>query len=197
MVSTEVRQKKRKNLLYWIVFTAGAVVLLGAAVAIYHYRGNLATWQLEEKQARLWDVVLKAVAGSVAIIGALITASKYIDEKVQQREQDWREKRKDFLQEQQAVYGRLGRSLARIMNHDPGDTDWNLVKEEFYEIYWGEIPLVADEAVMNLLKEFSDKPHEAKTKENKEALREQVEAITKACRKSLEDEWKDIKKAEE
>jgi hypothetical protein len=111
VVSTEVRQKKRKNLLYWIVFTAGAVVGLGAAVAIDYHSGKLATWQLEENQARLWDVVLKAVTGSVAFFGALITASKYFHEKARQREQDWREKRKDFLRERQTGFQRLHGSL--------------------------------------------------------------------------------------
>jgi hypothetical protein len=148
----------------------------------------------------LWEVVLKAVAGCVAITGALIAVFKYIGEKTRQREQDEREKRKDFYRKRQAVYRRLGLSLATIMWYDPDvpeDVDeWNSAKKKFYEIYWGKIPLVADEAVMNLLRVFSDKLHKASSGD-KEALKEQVEAITKACRKSLEDEWKDIKKAEE
>ena len=119
--------------------------------------------------------------------------------------QDRREETKDFLKERQAVWGRLGLSLARIMNYDPGDRDpsgvrdlWNEAKEKFYEIYWGEIPLVADEAVMKVVEPFSDVLHRAKTKQDKEAFTNQVSAITEACRKSLGDAWKDInKKAEE
>ena len=83
------------------------------------------------------------------------------------------------------------------MNYDPLDPEWNPAKEKFYEIYWGEIPLVADEAVMKAVKPFSDVLHRAKTKQDKEAFTNQVIAITEACRKSLGDAWKDIKKAEE
>ena len=202
----------RTNRSYWIALTAGAVVLLGAALAICYYRGNPATWQLEDKQAKLWDVVLRAGAGCVAIIGAAITVFKYFEDKARQRkqdlnaelrqmEQDRREKIKDFLQERQTVYRRLGLSLATIMYYDPHDSrdveEWNSAKKKFYEIYWGEIPLVADDAVMDLLKPFSAKLHKAESKEDKEALAEQVPTITEACRKSLEDEWKNIKEAEE
>ena len=196
----------RTNRPYWVALMAGAVVGLLAAVLIYACRGSLATWQLDHKQGLLWEVVLKAVAGYVAIIGAVITAFKYIDDKALQREQDRREERKDFLQERQAVYRRLGLSLARIMNndppdpewdHDPPDPEWDHAKEEFYKIYWGEIPLVADEAVMKVVECFSDELHKAKTKQDKEAFTNQVSAITEACRKSLGDAWRDIKKAEE
>jgi hypothetical protein len=198
----------RMNRPYWIALVAGAGVGLLAAVLIYACRGSLESWQLDHKQGLLWEVVLKAVAGYVAIIGAVITAFKYIDEKarqreqdrnaeLRQREQDRREERKDFLQERQAVYRRLGLSLARIMNYDPPDSEWNPAKEKFYEIYWGEIPLVADEAVMKVVEPFSDVLHRAKTKQDKEAFTNQVSAITEACRKSLGDAWKDIKNAEE
>jgi hypothetical protein len=187
----------RTNRPYWIALTAGAGVGLLAAVLIYACRGNLATWELDHKQGLLWEVVLKAVAGYMAIIGAVITAFKYIDDKARQRGQDRREERKDFLQERQAVYRRLGLSLARIMNYDPPDPEWNPAKEKFYEIYWGEIPLVADEAVMKVVEPFSDVLHRVKTKKDKEAFTNQVSAITEACRKSLGDAWKDIKKAEE
>jgi hypothetical protein len=196
----------RTNRSYWIALTAGALVGLVAAVLIYLGSGSLATWQLDHKQGLLWEVVLKAVAGYVAIIGVVITAFKYIDEKarqreqdrnaeLRQREQDRREKRKDFLQERQAVYRRLGLSLAKIMNYDPSDTEeWKLAKEKFYEIYWGQIPLVADEAVMKEVKSFSDVLYKAKTEEDKKAetFTKQVSGITEACRKSLGDAWTDI-----
>jgi hypothetical protein len=209
VISTGVCQNEnRPNRPYWIALLSGAGVGLLAAVSIYACRGCLATWQLDHKQGLLWELVLKAVAGYVTIIGTVITAFKYIDEKARQRDQDRnaelrqraqdrREERKDFLQERQAVYRRLGLSLARIMNYDPADPEWNPAKEKFYEIYWGEIPLVADEAVMKVVEPFSDVLHGARTKQDKEAFTDQVSAITEACRKSLGDAWKDIKKAEE
>lgn len=114
-----------------------------------------------------------------------------------QREQDRLDERKDFLQERQAVYRRLGLSLARIMNYDPPDPEWNPAKEKFYELYWGELPLFADKAVMKEVERFSDILYEAKTTQDKAAFANQVRAITEACRKSLEDAWKELKQAEE
>jgi hypothetical protein len=192
---------------YWIALLVGAGVGLLVAILIYACRDSLATWQLDHKQGPLWEVVLKAVSGYVAIIGAVITAFKYIDDKarqrvqdlnadLRQREQDRREKRKDFLQQRQAVYFRLGQSLARIMNYDPPSSEWNAAKEKFFEIYWGEIPLVADTAVMEAVEPFSDALFAAKTKEDKEVLTDHVSSITKACKKSLEDAWDDIQQAE-
>ena len=66
------------------------------------------------------------------------------------------------------------------MNYDPPDPEWNPAKEKFYEIYWGEIFLVADEAVMKVVKPFSYALHRAKTKQDKEAFTDQVIAITEA-----------------
>jgi hypothetical protein len=193
---------------YWIALAVGAGVGLAAFVLIYFFRDNLATWKLDNKQGLLWEIVLKAVSGYVAIIGAIITAFKYIDEKtrqrvqdknaeLRQREQDRREERKDFLRERQAVYRRLGLSLATIMNYDPPDPEWSAAKEKFFEIYWGEIPLVADEAVMEVVEPFSDALYGAENKQHKDAFIDQVTAITKACRTSLGEAWADIKKAEE
>jgi hypothetical protein len=57
-------------------------------VVVYVFHGRLAAWQLDGKEGSLWEIVLKAVAGYIAVIGAVITAFKYIDEKTRQREQD-------------------------------------------------------------------------------------------------------------
>jgi hypothetical protein len=190
---------------YWSALAAGAGVGLIAAVTIYVFRDSLATWRLDGKQGALWDIVLKSISGYIAVIGAVITAFKYIDDKSRQRdqdhraailqiEQDDRNKRKDFLQQRQAIYSRLGQALATIMNYDPNDAQWNPAKEKFYEIYWGELPFVADEAVMKKVEPFSDDLYGTSTKEEKERLHlsEKVQAITAACRKSLGDAWDDI-----
>lgn len=100
-----------------------------------------------------------------------------------------RELRRPFLEQRQAVYLRLGRSLSDIMNHDPGDDEWDPAKEKFFTIYWGEIPLVYDKGVAESLEPFSDKLHSAETSEDKEQLAPLVQAINKACRISLGEDW--------
>jgi hypothetical protein len=160
----------------------------------------------------IWETILKAVAGYVAVLGAVVTAFKYIDEKarareqdlkaeVRQREQDVRDEKKDFLKERQDVYKRLGAALADIMNHDPDDPrdeeKWPAAKKNFFNIYWGEIRLVADETLMGLVEKFSDDLFATETSEQKEALADQVTLISTACRDSLGNSWKSIKKAEE
>jgi hypothetical protein len=192
------------------VLRCGGFGLLVGTV-IYAFHGRLAAWRLDGKEGLLWEIVLKAVAGYVTVVSALITAFKYIDEKARQREQDLkaearqreqdsRDDQKDFLKERRDVYKRLGAALAGIMNHDPDDPNddgWILAKEKFYEIYWGEIWLVADGPVRALVEAFSDTLFGVENSDQKQALADQVTKISTACRDSMGDSWKDIRKAEE
>jgi hypothetical protein len=204
-----VMDKKNRPYVNAVLSCAGFGLLVGAV--IYAFHGRLAAWRLDGKEGLLWEIVLKAVAGYVAVIGAVITAFKYIDEKARQREQDLkaefrqreqdsRDDKKDFLKERRDVYKRLGAALAGIMNHDPDDPNddgWIPAKEKFYEIYWGEIRLVADGPVMALVEAFSDALFGVENSKQKQALVDQVTQISTACRDSLGDSWKDISKAEE
>lgn len=201
--------EKNRPYVHAVLSCAGFGLLVG--IVIYAFHSRLAAWRLDGKEGLLWEIVLKAVAGYVAVIGAVITAFKYIDEKARQREQDLkaefrqreqdsRDDKKDFLKERRDVYKRLGAALAAIMNHDPDDPNddgWIPAKEKFYEIYWGEIRLVADGPVMALVEAFSDALFGAENSEQKQALADQVTQISTACRDSLGDSWKDIRKAEE
>jgi hypothetical protein len=197
-----------KNQPYVNTILGGVGFGLLLAVVVYVFHGRLAAWQLDGKEGSLWEIVLKAVAGYIAVIGAMITAFKYIDEKTRQREQDLkaefrqreqdsRDDKKAFLKERQDVYKRLGAALAVIMNHDPNDDGWIPAKEKFYEIYWGEIRLVADVQVMALVEAFSNALFKVENSEQKKALAVEVIKISNACRDSLGVSWKDIRKAEE
>jgi hypothetical protein len=180
-----MRDSKRS---YWIALLIGVAIGVLVGVAIVLGRHDLANSELSQNQARLWEIVLKAIAGYLAIIGAVITAFKYIDERREHRENAQRELRRAFLEQRQAVYLRLGLSLARIMNYDPGDEEWEPAKQEFYRIYWGEVPLVSDEGVAKALEPFSDTLYSA-TKEEKRQLAELSTVISEACRVSLGETW--------
>jgi uncharacterized membrane protein YcjF (UPF0283 family) len=116
---------------YWIAMLIGVAIGVLIAVAVVLGRHHLSKWELSQNQARLWKVVLKAIAGYLAIIAAVITAFKYIDERREHRENAQRELRRAFLEQRRTVYLRLGLSLARIMNYDPGDSEWESTKEDF------------------------------------------------------------------
>jgi hypothetical protein len=173
---------------YWIALLIGVAIGVLVGVAVVLGRPDLAQWELSPSQARLWEVVLKAIAGYLAIIGAIITAFKYIDERTEHRENAQRELRRAFLEQRQTVYRRLGLSLANILNYDPGDDEWEPAKQEFYRIYWGEIPLVSDEGVAKALEPFSDTLYSA-TREDKKQLAELSTVISEACRVSLGETW--------
>ena len=201
-----------KNRSYVYALLGGAGIGLALLGLIYALHARLSAWHLDKPQGLIWETIIKAVAGYVAVLGAVVTAFKYIDEKargreqdlkaeVRQREQDVREDKKDFLKERQDVYKRLGAALADIMNHDPDDPrdeeKWPAAKRTFFEIYWGEIRLVADDTVMILVEKFSVDLYATENSEQKQALADQVNLISNACRDSLENSYKVIKKAQE
>jgi hypothetical protein len=177
-----------RNRVFTILLIAGGLlvgILIG--LLVYKHHSALASWNLNNDQAHLWEITLKAVAGYLALTGALIAALKYIDERAEHNEAAQRESRKAFLEKRQDVYFRLGLSLARIMNHDPGDSDWEPAKEEFFTLYWGEIPLVADKAVSEAVEQFSDALYS--TNNGEKNLSQLSTAITRACRTSLGESW--------
>jgi hypothetical protein len=175
--------------MYWICLAVGLGVGWEVGFAIYSHRGQLIHWQMDNKQEVLWNLILKAVSGYLAIIGAVIAAFKYLDERAEHSEAALRESKKGFLDKRQDVYFRLGEALAEIMNHDPGDGEWVPAKMSFYKLYWGEISLVSDKAVTSAVEDFQrdlDKVEDSMAKEN---LAPQCVAIMQECRKSLGDMW--------
>ena len=181
---------RESKLSYWNALLMGVLVGVVIGLFIIFNRHHLKGLGLSQSEARLWEIVLKAIAGYLAIIGAVITAFKYIDDRAEHRQQTERELRRPFIEQRQAVYIRLGLSLAGIMNLDPDDgAIWNRAKEDFYRIRWGEIPLVADGFVMKTVEVFSNALHLASSRDDKERLGELRSAIVEACRASLGDAW--------
>jgi hypothetical protein len=135
-----------------IGFFAGiALVLL-----FFFTRGSLRVWQLKPDQARIWEIILKAIAGLLALSGAVVAVLKYFDDKAAAIRANEKEAIRDLLVARQETYGRLIRSMAKIMNYDPGDNTWDDAQAAFFEIYWGELRWVWNDEVERTAGKYSD-----------------------------------------
>jgi len=172
---------------YLVPVVGGATFLIAVSFFVFLDQKALAMWALSAGQARIWDIILKAFAGFLAISGALIAALKYLDDKAHATEIARREASKDFFAKRQEVYFRLVQSMSEIMNQNPGSPGWGPAVAAFWEIYWGEIGLVSDKAVADAVETFSDALWNYKGDE--ETLSGLGKATVRACRTSLGETW--------
>jgi hypothetical protein len=129
---------------------------LSTALVVFLSKSYLKGWHLDSSEARTWDIILKTVAGYIALAGALITVLKYIDEKVHATEIARRESKKEFSEKQQQVYFRLLRATATIATEKPGAPDRLPAEDVFWRLYWGEIIMVEDDGVAKEVDAFSN-----------------------------------------
>jgi hypothetical protein len=168
-----------------IGFFAGiAVVLL-----FFFFSGSLRAWQLKPEQGRIWEIILKAIAGLLALSGAIVAVLKYLDDKAAAVRANEREATRDLLATRQETYGRLIRSMAKIMNYDPGDDKWDDAQTGFFEIYWGDLRWVWNKEVEGAAGKYSDALFKYMGGP-KDELISLSEDVVRACRKSLGEAWK-------
>lgn len=182
----------RNRLTTILLILAGLLAGFWLGHYLYDNSKSLAAWHLDDDQSHMWEVILKAAAGYLTLMGTFVAVFKYMDERVERNEAAQRESRKAFFEKRQDVYFRLGLALARIMNHDPDDSndhDWIPAKEQFYSLYWGEISLVSDQRVTESVEKFSNALHSVTNKAQKDALANLCVAIMLDCRRSLGDTW--------
>jgi hypothetical protein len=173
----------------------------GIAIVLFFFflRHQLKEWHLDPNQNRIWEIILKAIAGSFALSGAIVAvlrylddraaaALKYLDDKAALAKAEEREAVKDLLAMRQDIYARLIKSMAKIMNYDPDDEEWIPAKMTFFEIYWGELRWVWNEEVEETAEKYSDAvfKYERGPKSEIIALSED---LVKACRRSLGEAW--------
>jgi len=60
-----------------IGFFAGVAVVL----VFFYLSGELKNWHLDGDQGRIWEIILKAIAGLLALSGAIVAVLKYLDDK--------------------------------------------------------------------------------------------------------------------
>jgi hypothetical protein len=167
------------------VYGAALVVAIGClALALVVLAGSFVSFQLDKDHASFWDTAVKAVGGLVALIGAAIAFSKYIDEREKANQAALIEAQKPFTSKRQEVYFQLVTATSMIGNKE--DRNHPLRREadsQFWQLYWGAVPMVEDEEVAKAIDAFSvaldDKPDDGV------GLRNASMNLARACRKSL------------
>jgi hypothetical protein len=167
-----------------IGFFAGVVIVL----VFSFLRADLKNWHLDANQGRIWEIILKAIAGSLALSGAIVAVLKYLDDKAAAVRAIEKEAIKDLLAMRQDIYARLIKSMAKIMNYDPGDTEWVPAKMTFFEIFWGELRWVWNEEVEAAAEKYSNVVFKYKGGPKDEIIA-LSEDVVRACRKSLGEAW--------
>ena len=162
---------------------ACAFLAISAAAAIVLFKRDwVSTLVLGKEQAAFWDVTFKGTAGVVAIVGVIITLSKYFDEKAKANMAALIDAQKPLVEKRQEVYYTLLAATAKIANLDLHDPIRIEADREFWWLYLGVVPMVADDQVGAAIDAFSvalDDPA------NGVLLRNSSLNLARACRKSL------------
>lgn len=132
---------------------------------------------------------MRAVASSLAIIGAYVAVIKYLDEKRKANETAKIDSQKPFSAKQQEVYFDLLSTTSLIANRitDPNaDPERAKAMEHFWVLFWGALPVVANKDVAIAADAFSvalDKPMDFVP------LRNASMDLARACRSALGTAW--------
>jgi len=169
-----------------LILRAIAISNLVALLIIVIFFG--ATWQLSTQQAAFWDTILKGVAGCITISGAYIALAKYFDEKGQENRNSLLLAQAPFLSKRQEVYYLLVSTTAIIANSGLDDPTRHDATDDFWRLYWGALPMVADDQVSAAVDAFSnvlylDEP--ISQEEHDILLRNSSMNLARACRQSL------------
>jgi hypothetical protein len=138
---------------------------------------------LLQPQTDFWDLAIKAVSGLVAIIGLTLALSKYFDEREKENRAALIEAQKPFSTKRQEVYFQLVSSTSTIANSDPNGPVWKEAEDQFWWLFWGVVPMVADDQVGAAVNAFSDVVSDHR--EDGVLLRNLSMGLARACRVSL------------
>jgi hypothetical protein len=101
------------------VYGAALVIATGClAVGLIVLAGSFVSFQLDKDHASFWDTAVKAVGGLVALIGAAMAFSKYIDEREKANQAALIEAQKPFTSKRQEVYFQLLTATSMIGNKE-------------------------------------------------------------------------------
>jgi len=161
---------------------------IGVVLVFIYLRGDLQNWRLNSDQGRIWEIILKAIAGLLALSGAVVAVLKFLDDKAAAVRTAEKEAVKDLLAMRQDIYARLIKSMAKLINREPEDDDWLQIQDMFFEIYWGELRWVWNEEVEGAAGKYSDELF-GYMGGPKDKLISLSEEVVRACRKSLGEAW--------
>jgi hypothetical protein len=117
------------------------------ALFLYVFRSSLAAFQLSKEQAGFWDIIVKFVGGLVAIVGAIVALSKTFEERAKANQAALIESQKPFITKRQEIYFQLVSATSVIGNKASNDPAREKAISQFWLIFWGALPMVADHQV--------------------------------------------------
>ena len=126
------------------------------ALFLYFFRGSLSAFQLSKEQAGFWDIVVKFVGGLVAIVGAIVALSKTLEERAKANQAALIEAQKPFITKRQEIYFQLVSATSLIGNKASSDPAREEAISQFWWIFWGALPMVADHKVAVACDKFSE-----------------------------------------
>jgi hypothetical protein len=149
---------------------------------------GLISLRLNKEQADFWDVLLKGFGGIVAIIGVTVTVSTYFEGKIRENYNRLMAARQPFFLKSQDVYFRLVSVTATIGNVGVKSKERRDAELQFWQLYWGDVPLVADDQVAMAIDAFSDAlylPEGLNENDRGVVIRNASMNLARACRASL------------
>jgi|ERR1017187_2090366 hypothetical protein len=139
-----------------------------------------------EAHLKAFEFALKAVGSLIALIGAYLAIMKYLAEKRKANETARTESQKPFSAKQQEVYFDLLSTTALISTRERNDPDRELAEAHFWVLFWGAVPMVANQEVAKAVDVFS----EALEVSNDDVRRRNASMdLARACRRSLGEAW--------
>jgi hypothetical protein len=133
------------------------------------------------------EFILKVIASLIALIGSYLAIMKYLEEKRKANLTARTESQKPFSAKQQEIYFDLVSTTALISTSGKTDPAWAPAVDHFWVLFWGPVPMVADQGVSKMVDVFSvalDNPDDEIT------LRNASMDLARACRLSLGEAWK-------
>jgi hypothetical protein len=156
------------------------MLIVGLVAAVMLRPGWFA---LDKPQAAFLDSSFKGIGGLVALVGAALALMKYFDERKNENRIALIEAQKPFSTKRQEVYFQLVSCTATIGNRDRNDPAWKEAEAEFWWLFWGVVPMVADDQVGFAVNAFSEVL--ADHADDGVLLRNSSMQLARACRKSL------------
>ena len=131
------------------------------------------------------ELALKVIGSIIAITGAYLAIMKYLDQRHNDSHTARVESQKPFSIKQQEVYFNLVNTTAIIANRF-GQPEWEAACRDFWIMFWGAVPMVADEEVSKAVDGFANTFDDP---ENSVSMRNASMNLARACRSSLGISW--------
>jgi hypothetical protein len=160
-----------------------AIVCVLTVVAFGYLAKGLGLFGGSSEVTKFWDGALKSVGGLAALLGALVALSKYFDEREKENYAALLEAQKPFSIKRQEIYFQLVSAASTIGNRVRDEQIRVDAEVQFWWLFWGSLPMMADEPVGAAANAFSIALDEHG--DDGILLRNESMNLTRACRKSL------------